>query len=271
MSLHLQKPIIFFDLETTGLDISVSRIIEMSFLKIYPDKKEEVYTKVVNPEVPIPPETTAFHGFTDDDVKDMPKFRDIAKELIQFIGSSDLAGYNVLRFDLPLLAEEFLRCDIVFDVSNRDIVDVQNIFHKMEPRTLAGAYRFYCDKELIDAHSAMADTKATYEVLLAQIDKYKEKIFESNVSNINESEVAKLGNFSTQKKFVDLAGHIVFNENNIPVFNFGKNKGISVVEVFEKEPQYYDWIMKGQFPEYTKKVFQKLYMSKLDNNNIRIS
>jgi DNA polymerase-3 subunit epsilon len=271
MTLNLRKPIIFFDLETTGLEISTARIIEMSFIKILVDGSQETYTKVVNPEVPIPAETTFFHGFTDNDVKDKPVFKEVVQELMQFIGSADLAGYNVLRFDLPLLAEELLRCDIVFDISNRDIIDVQNIFHKMESRTLSAAYQFYCHKELTEAHSALYDAKATYEVLLAQIEKYKEKILNDTITESEQNDVKVLSRFSIQKKFVDLAGHIVMNENDIPVFNFGKKKGMGVVEVFEKEPQYYDWIMKSQFPEYTKRVFQKMYFSKFGNSNFRIT
>lgn len=272
MQLHLTKPIVFFDLETTGLEIGSARIVEISMLKITADHQRSLLTLLIHPEMKIPPETTTIHGITDDDVKDKPSFRQSAKRIAEFIGNADLAGYNILRFDLPLLAEEFLRAGILFDVTNRAVIDVQNIFHKMEPRNLSAAYRFYCGKELVDAHSAEADTIATYEVLLAQIEKYKDTPYEEKgaktIPVVNNMEA--LGEFSVQKKFVDLAGHIIKNELGIAVFNFGKFKGQPVEEVFNREPQYYDWINKSNFPEYTKKICQQIYMKRFNNDNFKI-
>jgi DNA polymerase III subunit epsilon len=269
--LHLKKPIVFFDLETTGLDIGTARIVEISMFKVNVDQEKETLTLLINPGIPIPPETTAIHGISDEDVKDKPDFKACAKTILEFIGNADLSGYNILRYDLPLLAEEFLRYDILFDISNRSVIDVQNIFHKMEPRNLAAAYQFYCNKELVNAHTAEADTLATYEVLLAQIEKYKqtEYTFKGNTSQPVQNNMEALGTFSVQKKFADLAGHIVMDENDNPLFNFGKYKGQSVLKVFEREPQYYDWIMKSNFPQYTKKICQKLFLQKLDNSNMK--
>lgn len=272
MQLQLTKPIVFFDLETTGLEIGSARIVEISMLKITADQQRNLLTLLIHPEMKIPAETTAIHGITDEDVKDKPTFRQSAKRIAEFIGNADLAGYNILRFDLPLLAEEFLRADILFDVSDREVIDIQNIFHKMEPRNLAAAYRFYCGKELIDAHTAEADTIATYEVLLSQIEKYKDVPFDDKGTTkfpvVNNMDA--LGEFSVQKRFVDLAGHIVKNEKDIAVFNFGKYKGQSVEEVFNREPQYYDWINKSNFPEYTKKICQQIYMKRFNNENFKI-
>jgi DNA polymerase III subunit epsilon len=273
MQLELKKPIVFFDLETTGLNIGSDRIVEISLLKITKDGKQDIMTQLINPEMPIPAETTAIHGISDADVSDKPTFRQLAKKILEFIGNADLAGYNVLRFDLPLLAEEFLRADILFDVSNRSVIDIQNIFHKMEPRNLSAAYKFYCNKELTNAHTAEADTIATYEVLLAQIEKYEGQSIEENgkITQPVVNDMNALGIFSVQKKFVDLAGHIVKNDHDKAVFNFGKYKGQAVEEVFNREPQYLDWIMKSNFPEYTKKICQLLYMKKFNKDNFSIS
>lgn len=244
MNLKLTRPIVFFDLETTGTDVAKDRIVEISILKLHPDGKKEIKTRRVNPERPIPSETTAIHGISDEDVKDEPTFAALAKSLAQFIGNSDLAGYNSNKFDVPLLVEEFLRVDVDFDLESRKLVDVQNIFHKMEQRTLVAAYKFYCGKDLVDAHSAEADIKATYEVLESQIERYEE--LENNIDFLSE--------FSKRNNTVDLMGRIVFNEENVEVFNFGKHKGKAVSEILEKDPSYYNWMMKGDFPLYTKKV-----------------
>lgn len=244
MKLKLKKPIVFFDLETTGVDVSKDRIVEIAILKLNPDGKREIKTRRVNPEMPIPIQSSEIHGIYDEDVKDEPTFRALAKSLAQFIGQSDLAGYNSNKFDVPLLAEEFLRVGVDFDLENRKCVDVQNIFHKMEQRTLVAAYKFYCEKDLIDAHSAEADITATYEVLEAQLERYDEL----------ENDVDFLAEFSERQRNADLVGRIVFDENNVEVFNFGKHKGKSVQEVFQKEPSYYSWMMDGDFPQYTKKV-----------------
>lgn len=244
MNLKLSKPLAFFDLETTGLNIANDRIVEIAIVKIMPNGDKEIKSKLINPTIPIPQEVSLVHGITDNDVKDKATFKEVAHELHQFIEGCDLAGYNSNRFDVPLLAEEFLRADIDFDVSKRNLIDVQNIFHKMERRTLSAAYKFYCGKELIDAHSAKADTVATYEILEAQIAHYEDLKGDSKF----------LGEFSQMTKNADLLGRIVFNKDGIEVFNFGKHKGKPVVEILEKEPGYYSWMMNGDFPLYTKKV-----------------
>lgn len=244
MNLKLSKPLAFFDLETTGLNIATDRIVEISIVKIMPNGDKEIKTKLINPTIPIPKEVSLVHGITDNDVEDKATFKEVAHELHQFIDGCDLAGYNSNKFDIPLLAEEFLRAEIDFDVTKRNLIDVQNIFHKMERRTLSAAYKFYCGKELTDAHSAEADTTATYEILEAQIEKYEEL----------KGEPKFLGEFSQMTKNVDLLGRIVYNKQGIEVFNFGKHKGKPVVEILEKEPGYYSWMMNGDFPLYTKKV-----------------
>jgi len=244
MNLKLSKPLAFFDLETTGLNIATDRIVEISIVKIMPNGDKEIKTKLINPTIPIPQEVSLVHGITNEDVKDKATFKEVAHELYQFIDGCDLAGYNSNRFDVPLLAEEFLRAEIDFDVSKRNLIDVQNIFHKMEKRTLSAAYKFYCGKELIDAHSAEADTTATFEILDAQVAKYDEL----------KADAKFLGEFSQMTKNVDLLGRIVYNKDGVEVFNFGKHKGKAVVEILEKEPGYYAWMMNGDFPLYTKKV-----------------
>lgn len=244
MNLKLTKPIVFFDLETTGVNVASDRIVEISILKIHPDGKREIKTRRVNPEIPIPAGASEVHGIYDEDVKDEPTFKAMAKSLAQFIGNSDLAGFNSNKFDVPLLMEEFLRVGVDFDLSSRKLVDVQNIFHKMEQRTLVAAYQFYCGKELIGAHGAEADILATYEVLESQIERYEEL----------ENDISFLAEFSTRHNAVDLMGRIVYNEDGVEVFNFGKHKDKPVAEVFEQEPSYYNWMMNGDFPRYTKKV-----------------
>jgi len=257
MELNLTKPLAVFDLETTGVKVGSDRIVEISIIKVMPDGSQLTYNKRINPTIPIPPESTGFHGITDDDIKNAPTFAEIANELNQFIGNSDLAGYNSNKFDIPLLVEEFLRVDLDFDLKGRRFIDVQNIFHKMEPRTLHAAYAFYCNKDLVNNHSAEADTLATLEILKAQLDRYEGEEYKDKNGNISTpvvNDMESLSVFSEQFKNADLVGHIVFNDKEQEVFNFGKYKGRSVEKVFEKEPSYYDWMMKSDFPLSTKKV-----------------
>jgi DNA polymerase III subunit epsilon len=257
MQLNLTRPLVFFDLETTGVHVGSDRIVQICLLKIMPDQTETVRNYLVNPEMPIPPVTTAIHGITDEDVKDKPTFRQLSKEIALFIGNSDLAGYNSNKFDVPLLVEEFLRCDVDFDLKNRNLIDVQNIFHKMEQRTLRAAYKFYCSKELINAHDAEVDTRATMEVFKAQIDRYQDTEYIDPAGKISKPIVNKmeaLAKFSVQHPKADLVGHIGLDPDGTEVFNFGKHKGKPVEEVFTKEPSYYDWMMHGDFPLSTKRV-----------------
>ena len=248
MELKLKNPLIFFDLETTGINIAVDRIVEISWLKIFPSGEERSHTQLVNPTIPIDPRVTAIHGISDEDVKDKPTFAEIAQSLANEFEGCDFAGYNSNKFDIPLLAEEFLRVNVDFDIGKRKFIDVQVIFHKMEQRTLGAAYKFYCQKELINAHSAEADTRATYEILMAQLDHYE---------NL-ENDVDYLSGFSSQYKTVDLAGRIIYNDDDIEVFNFGKYKGEPVEEVLKKDPGYFGWILNGDFPQYTKKVLTNI-------------
>lgn len=249
MKLNLERPLIFFDLETTGTNVTQDRIVELSFIKVYPDGHDESKTRRINPEMPIPPASTVVHHITDEDVKDAPTFRQVARSLMDIFEGCDIAGYNSNKFDVPLLIEEFSRAGYNFDVSGRRFVDVQNIFHKMEQRTLVAAYKFYCGKNLEDAHSALADTRATYEVLLGQLDRYPEL----------ENDVEKLAEFSRSGRNLDLAARIVLDDKDVPVFNFGKHKGQPVKEVFRKEPSFYSWMMQGDFPKNTKDVVSVLY------------
>ena len=256
MQLNLKNPLVFFDLETTGIDIVKDRIIEISYVKVFPNGKEESKTMRINPGMPIPPASTAIHGITDDDVKDCPLFKNVAKQLAAQIEVCDLAGYNSNRFDIPLLAEEFLRAGVDIDLTRRKFIDVQTIFYKMEQRTLAAAYKFYCQKSLENAHTAAADTMATYEVLKAQLDRYPEL----------KNDVTFLSEFSSFTNNVDFAGRMVYNEKNQEVFNFGKYKGRLVEEVLKQEPAYYSWMMNGDFPLNTK---QKLTEIKLRGFNAK--
>ncbi len=244
MKLNLSKPLVFFDLETTGINVSKDRIVEICVLKVMPDGTEEIKTWRVNPTIPIPEKASKVHGIYDDDVKNEPTFADLGKEISQFIDNSDLAGYNSNKFDVPLLVEEFLRADIDFDVKKRKLVDVQVIFFKKEPRTLSAAYKFYCEKDLENAHTAEADVLATYEVLKSQIDMYEDL----------KNDVNQISKFSSQFKSADFAGMVVYNDKDQEIFNFGKHKGVPVEHVFEKEPGYYNWIMNADFPLYTKKI-----------------
>ncbi|MBD5286402.1 MAG: 3'-5' exonuclease [Muribaculaceae bacterium] len=248
MQLNLIRPIIFFDLETTGTSVTADRIVEISLIKVFPDGHTEEKTRRINPERHIPEESTAIHHITDDDVKDAPTFRQIAKSLHELFEDSDIAGFNSNKFDVPLLIEEFGRAGLSFDVSGRNFVDVQGIFHKMEQRTLVAAYRFYCGKELNDAHSASADTRATYEVLLSQLDRYPEL----------KNDVSALAEFSSGGRNVDLAGRMVYDDNHEPIFNFGKNKGRKVKDIVRHEPGFIQWIMQGDFPKETKDQLRRL-------------
>jgi DNA polymerase-3 subunit epsilon len=261
MNLELKNPVVFLDLETTGINIVTDRIVEIALLKVHLDGQEEEKVLRINPEMPIPEEASKIHGITDEDVKDAPPFKEVAKTLAKFLEGCDLGGFNSNRFDIPLLAEEFLRADIDIDFKKRKFIDVQAIFHKMEKRTLAAAYKFYCNKQLVDAHSAMADTKATYEVLKAQLDVYKDVIYEDNhgkksIPIVND--VQKLSEFSSYDRNVDFVGRIVYDENGVEVFNFGKNKGVPVEKVLEEQPGYFGWIMNSEFPLYTKKVLTQI-------------
>ena len=248
MKLNLRRPIIFFDLETTGTDTSNDRIVEISMVKVAPDGEKTIKTRRINPQMPIPAEATAVHHITDEDVKDCPTFKQIARSLKQFMEGCDFGGFNSNRFDLPVLAEEFLRAGVDIDLHNRKYVDVQNIFHKKEERTLVAAYRFYCNKDLEAAHSAEADTLATYEVLLSQLERYSD--LENNIDFLAE--------YSSRAKYADFAGRIGYNEAGEEIFTFGKYRDQSVAEVFKKEPSYYEWMMKGDFPQYTKKVITEI-------------
>ena len=250
MKLNLKRPIVFFDLETTGVATAKDRIVEISMVKVLPDGEQIVKTRKLNPGMHIPAEATAIHGITDEDVKDEPTFAQVAKSLELFIRGCDFGGFNSIRFDLPVLVEEFLRAGVDVDFKRRKFIDVQNIFHKKEQRTLVAAYKFYCDKDLEDAHSAEADTLATYEVLMAQLERYPDL----------ENDIDKLAEFSTRGEAAAYAGRILFNEKGEEVFGFGKYKGRPVAEVFRAEPSYYAWMMNGDFPLYTKKVITEIRM-----------
>jgi len=254
MELKLTRPICFFDLETTGINISKDRIVEISILKVLPNGNKESKTWLVNPEMPIPEQTTAVHGITNEKVANEPTFKELAPEISKMIQGCDLAGFNSNKFDIPLLAEEMLRVGADFDMTNNVAVDVQNIFHKMEQRTLVAAYKFYCDKDLTNAHSAEFDTLATYEVLKAQLDKYPDL----------ENDTKVLAEFSTRRKTADFAGFIAFNDQNQEVFTFGKHKGRLVDEVLDKEPGYFGWIQNADFPLYTKKILTAIRLRKFN-------
>ncbi|MDV7139412.1 exonuclease domain-containing protein [Maribacter sp. TH_r10] len=255
MELKLTKPICFFDLETTGTNVAHDRIVEISILKVYPNGNKESKTWLVNPGVKIPDEVVKIHGISNEKVANEPTFKELSKEIYAMIKDSDLGGFNSDRFDIPLLAEEMLRADVDFDMKHMLSIDVQTIFHKMEKRTLEAAYKFYCDKDLTDAHSAEADTNATYEVLLSQLQRYPEL----------ENNVKMLAEFSTHKKMVDFAGFIALDENEEEVFAFGKHKGKKVLDVLDKEPGYFGWILNADFPLYTKKVLTQIKLSRLNN------
>ena len=250
MKLNLQRPIVFFDLETTGVQITRDRIVEISILKINPDGERETKTRRINPEMPIPAEASAVHGITDADVADCPTFAQVARSLYAWLEGCDIAGFNSNRFDVPMLVEEFLRAGVAVNFDDRHFVDVQTIFHKMERRTLEAAYKFYCDKTLENAHSAEADTLATFEVLEAQLDRYPEDL---------KNDIPALAEFSTHGRRVDFAGSLAYNDKDEIVINFGKYKGVPVTEVFRKDSGYYNWVMGAQFPLETKRWFSRLY------------
>ena len=248
MNLNLSKPIVFFDLETTGVNIGKDRIVEISILKVFPNGNKESKTWLVNPEVEIPEEASNIHGITNEKVVTEPTFKELAPKVNEMISGCDLAGFNSNRFDIPLLAEELMRAGIDFDMKNRKAIDVQVIFHKKEQRTLGAGYQFYCGKELEGAHGAEADTNATYEILLAQLDRY------DDIGNT----VDDLSEFSTHGKRADFAGFILMNEDDQEIFSFGKYKGRTVVEVLKENPGYHNWIQNADFPLYTKKVLKEI-------------
>ena len=253
MNLVLGKPLIIFDLETTGIDVGKDRIVEVYFIKIHPNGNKETKHYFLNPGIPIPKEASAVHGITDEDVKDKPSFAEKVHEIKQFVSGCDFGGFNSNKFDFPLLCEEFGRAGVAFDSSKVKFVDAQRIFHQMEPRNLTAAYKFYCGKELTDAHSAAADTEATWEIIQAQIDRYQE--IENNMEYLD-----KMSRYSNQ---VDFAGRFKYNEEQVVVFNFGKHKGVPVKDVLKREPGYYDWMMKGDFPQNTKQVITKIKLEML--------
>ena len=263
MKLNLKRPLAFFDLETTGVNVGSDRIVEIAILKAMPDGSEVMKTLKINPEMPIPLQSSLIHGIYDEHVANEPTFKTVAQELADFIGDADLAGYNSNRFDIPVLLEEFLRAGVDLDMSDRKFVDVQNIFHQMEQRTLRAAYKFYCDKDIVNAHSAEADITATYHVLLAQIERYKDVEFEDKQGNISKpvlNDVHALHVFTNMNKPVDFAGRMVYNEHNEEIFNFGKHKGKTVEQVFDVEPSYYAWMKQGDFPLYTKKKLEEIWL-----------
>ena len=253
MNLNLKNPIIFFDVETTGINVLTDRIVEIAVLKIYPNGKEEMKSSKINPKIPIPEKVSQIHGIYDKDIENCPTFKQIAKQLAYFMEGCDIAGYNSNKFDIPLLAEEFMRAGVDFDMRKRKFIDVQNIYHKMEKRNLSAAYKFYCGQELEGAHSATTDTKATYEILKAQIEKYDSL----------QNDIEFLSDFSSYHKNADFMGRIIFNDNNEEVFNFGKYKGEKVTDVLKKDPSYYAWIMNGDFSLYTKKILTEIKVRNL--------
>jgi DNA polymerase-3 subunit epsilon len=262
MKLNLIRPLAFFDLETTGVNVGADRIVEISILKAMPDGSEVIKTMRINPEMPIPLQSSLIHGIYEEHILAEPTFKSVAIELAEFIGNADLAGYNSNRFDIPVLLEEFLRAGVDFDMQDRKFVDVQNIFHQMEQRTLRAAYKFYCGKDIINAHSAEADIKATYDVLLAQIERYQDVDFEDKQGNLSkpvQNNIDALHTFSNMNKPVDFAGRMVFNDDEQECFNFGKHKGKTVEQVFDIEPSYYSWMKQGDFPLYTKKKLTEIW------------
>jgi DNA polymerase-3 subunit epsilon len=260
MYLHLKNPLVFFDLETTGTNISRDKIVEIAAVKVLPDGERITRVQLVNPLIPIPPEVTAIHGISDEDVRDAPPFKNIAKDLARFFEGCDLAGFNIIKFDVPLLVEEFLRAGVEFEVSNKKLLDAQKIFHLMEKRNLASAYMFYCKKDLKDAHSALADTEATVEIFEQQIKNYEGKEvmdLKGNRIGVIENEMEVIHQLTNQN-MVDLAGRIIYNEKNEEIFNFGKHKGKRVIDVFKSEPTYYDWMLNGDFPLDTKRKLTQI-------------
>ncbi|SKB36915.1 3'-5' exonuclease [Daejeonella lutea] len=262
MKLNLKRPLAFFDLETTGVNVASDRIVEISILKAMPDGTEQIKTMRINPGIPIPLESSLIHGIYDEDVSREPTFKQAGEELARFLDDCDLAGYNSNKFDIPVLMEEFLRAGIDFDIDNRHFVDVQNIFHQMEQRTLRAAYQFYCGKVIENAHSAEADIKATYEVLLAQIGRYENQEWEDKkgiVSKPVQNNIEALHKFTNLNKPVDFAARMIYNDDGVELINFGKHKGRSVEDVFQAEPSYYNWMQNGDFPLYTKRCLEQIW------------
>lgn len=260
MQLNLKNPLVFFDLETTGINIANDRIVELAFLKVMPNGETEKRVQLVNPTIPIPEESAMIHGIRDEDVADKPTFKELAKNLAKFLEGCDLGGFNIVRFDVPLLVEEFLRAGVDFEVSQRKLIDAQKIFFLMEQRTLSAAYRFYCDKELEGAHGAEADNDATYEVFKAQIERYKDQpVTDASGRDLGviKNDMAAIHHL-VASNMVDLAGRMVFNDKNVEVFNFGKHKGRPVADVLKREPGYYDWMMQGDFPLDTKRKLTQI-------------
>ncbi|HRI26012.1 MAG TPA: exonuclease domain-containing protein [Ferruginibacter sp.] len=255
--LQLKRPIVFIDLETTGVSLSADRIVEIAMVKIMPEESRQVKRKLLNPEMPIPKEASDIHGITDDMVKDAPTFKQAANEIKMFIENCDLGGYNSNRFDIPILMEEFLRSGINVDLSTRKMIDVQHIFYTMEPRTLSAAYKFFCEKELVGAHSAETDVNATIDVLMAQLKRY------DKLGNTVESILELIG----EDKIVDYARRFSYNDSGREIFNFGKHKGRVVADVLRAEPQYYDWMMRGDFPLHTKQKLTEILNRTLLKNN----
>jgi len=267
MKLNLRNSIAFFDLEATGTNISTDRIVEISIVKLSVDGGQEIYTRKVNPGIPIPLEASLIHGLYDKDVKNEPLFKDIAKEVHQFIGQSDLSGFNVLKYDIPLIVEEFLRAGIEFDLDKRNLLDAQKIFHLMEKRNLTAAYKFYCGKTLENAHSAEADTFATMDVFRSQVERYigeEATDLQGNKLGVFENDMKKIHDL-VNEKMVDLAGRFVFNSQGEEVFNFGKHKGKPIEQVFKEEPGYYDWMMRGDFPLDTKRKLTQVKLRGFTN------
>lgn len=258
--LKLKNPLVVFDLETTGTNISQDRIVEMALIKILPDGSKDEKCRKINPTIPIPIESSLIHGIYDEDVKDEATFKQVAKSLAQWLEGCDLAGFNILKFDVPMLVEEFLRADVDFDVSNKKLIDAQKIFHMMEKRNLSAALKFYCGKTLENAHSALADTQATYEVLVAQLEKYEGQ----ELTDLKGETLGTITNDMqvihdlTNGKMIDLAGRMVYDDQGQEIFNFGKHRGKSVSEILKAEPGFYDWIMKGDFPLDTKRKLTQI-------------
>lgn len=255
MKLNLKNPLAFFDLETTGTSIASDRIVEMAFLKVMPNGETKKLVERINPGMPIPEESSMIHGIRDEDVKDAPTFKSIAKKLAKFLEGTDLGGFNIVRFDVPVLVEEFLRADVDFEVGNRKLVDAQKIFFMMEKRTLTAAYKFYCNKDLVGAHGAEADTEATYEVFQSQLERYEgQEVLDmsGNVVSTIQNDMGSIHQL-VASNMVDLAGRFVLNDKGVEVFNFGKHKGKLVSEVLKSERGYYDWMMQGDFPLDTKR------------------
>ena len=250
MRIQLHKPIVFFDLETTGVNITTDRIVEISVVKVFPNGEEMRKTYRINPEMPIPPQATAVHGISDADVADCPKFKQKAKELVEIFSDADIAGYNSNKFDVPLLAEEFIRAGVDFDLKKRNFVDVMSIFMKKEPRNLSAAYKFYCNGDLENAHSANADTEATYEVFKAQVERY------GDIGN----DISEISKFSSYNNNADFMGRLIYDADHRVVINFGKYKGMLLTDVFKRDSAYYDWMMTGESPLYTKKILTDEYM-----------